>query len=593
MRKILNFFSKIIHNKNFKILCKLFFAYVSLNSMFLYLNFTSYNVLDIILYYLLCFFFFKIKIKFDKKTVVLSSILSFCFSIILILGKNINEFMYNSYVNIILNMFTIKNLFILIGFFVLFFYILMSLFNIFPKTLVLNENKRKLSSKKVFLISFVLIIIFWIPFFLHKFPGILNSDTIGEFGMVEGIEKLVDHHPVGHAFFMGIFYNLGKTIFGSPNMGIATVTIIQMIISASIFSLVIKLLYERRVNTIILVASVIFYGILPINAFFQVTLWKDTLFSSVFLLFIIVLFLIFEKIQKKETIKFSNYLIFCIISLFMLFFRNNAIYIFLFSLPFVVLSFKDQRKNISISFIIVIVIYFIVKGPVFNCLNIARTSTAESLSIPLQQIGRMANKNINFTDEEEKMINDVIPLDTLKKIYNPVLVDDIKFNSQFNIAPINNNKLDYFKLWISLVIKHPSTALEAYLSITLGYWYPNIEYSVIPSEVVSPNIMNIYNENKAPEILSRYTSTIEPTSRKIPLFNLQWCIGILFWMILFQFVYIFINSEKKYLVFLIPIIGLWLTMMVATPVYASFRYVYGAFVTLPFILVLPFLKIKK
>ena len=79
----------------------------------------------------------------------------------------------------------------------------------------------------------------------------------------------------------------------------------------------------------------------------------------------------------------------------------------------------------------------------------------------------------------------------------------------------------------------------------------------------------------------------------MPIVTITWSIGLCFWIIaIFTYLSVYRKNKKSLLVY-IPVWGIWLTMLIATPVYAEFRYVYGAFVSLPLLILFPFLNSKE
>ena len=112
---------------------------------------------------------------------------------------------------------------------------------------------------------------------------------------------------------------------------------------------------------------------------------------------------------------------------------------------------KKHIKIFGVAFFIVFSIYLIIKKPVFNYLNITKSSSAEYIGMPLQQVGRMAFKNVKFTEDEKELINELMPLEVMAVSYNPRLSDGIKFNENYNSAIFDNNKLEYLKLYLKLV----------------------------------------------------------------------------------------------------------------------------------------------
>ena len=591
-KKVLKIIDRFLNNDNYVIILKVLMAYVSSFAIILYSGITAINLttLNIITFFTFLLLFLKIKLHIDKKYNIIELIISFIFSAILCIGKYIEAYKHNYGVDVFKEMINFGNLIVFIGFVILLFYLLNILYSKSNGIKIITIKEYKLSSRKVFILSFIIIFICWLPYFLNNFPGIVSSDTIGEFGMAAGYEKLADHHPVMHALFLGIFYHLGYAIFNSSTAGVAFSTVAQMIMMALIFGYMIKFMYNHKVNKFILIGLLIFFSVFPANAFLSITTWKDTLFSGAFLLFNIWIYSMYEK---KEKIRIIDYIVFIIISLFMIFFRNNAIYLYFLCLPFLIILFKYRRKLIIFSLMFVVATHYVIKGPVFKYFNIPRTSSAESISIPLQQVGLMVSKDVKLNKNEKDMINRVLPIEIIKKVYNPEITDSIKFNSKFNIGPINQNKFKYLKLWATLVAKHPSMAVEAYLNITLGFWYPNLTYSAIPGEVISTNSMGIKHYNLSPPGFKQYTSKIEPISRRIPLFNLQWNIAMCLWIIAMAMGYCYLKNGIKSIIFYIPTVALWLTLMIATPTFASFRYMYGAFISMPFLIIIPFLISNK
>ena len=49
----------------------------------------------------------------------------------------------------------------------------------------------------------------------------------------------------------------------------------------------------------------------------------------------------------------------------------------------------------------------------------------------------------------------------------------------------------------------------------------------------------------------------------------------------------------KYIYAFVPVLGIWLTMLLASPVYGEFRYIFGAYTCLPLFVILPFIGEKK
>lgn len=519
--------------------------------------------------------------KYKKDIIIISLLLSF----LIVFGKIVNDNLYTKDTSVFNILIKPTNILLIIGIFNLLYVLLI---DTLPKLInfeIKKENQENNKGLKVFLISFIIILLFWIPYFLTFFPGLLSSDALGQLGWIlNDFKGISDHHPVAHTLYVSIPYNIGYMIFGKISAGVAFFSIFQMIIMSAIFSYLVYFLYKRNINKYILLVVVSFYALLPVHAFYSITMWKDVIFGGLILLLTIETI---KLLEKRNELKAKDLTIFVIESILCNAFRNNSIYMYYLFAIATIIIFRKKIKIILPALLIVFSTYYIIKIPVLNYFNVTRSSSSEYIAMPLQQIGRMAYKGVEFTKEEKELIDKIMPLEKLKEAYNPVTSDGIKFNKAYNRKEFDNNKEKYFNLWLNLVIKHPSVALESYAVSTLGYWYPGVNFWAV-YDGIDINDYGLETNSKAPKVINYLVNKMD--SKDIPVLNMEWSIGLIFWTILL-FGYIAIKRNKRILLYsFLPIMGIWLTMMIASPVYAEYRYVYCAFTTLPLLIVLPYLK---
>lgn len=561
---------------------------ISFSKQDLIINYNLFSIISLIsIFYLI----YKTRFKLEsKKNYYILVFLAILYSIFMIIGRNALTFAYNKEVNIISGIFSLYSLFHFVSYFVLFYSMLE---HIITYSLSINScSKNNLNNKKLFTVFFLclsLIMTLWMPYFLTLYPGGVSPDSISEIQSIQNGVITSDHHPVAHQLFMLIFYNLGFKIFGSVNAAVATISFVQMIVMASIFSYVIIFLLKNGINKKILMGVLLFYGFSPIFGYYSVTMWKDVLFGGFMVLFTISIIKVVEYSRNNENISLKKMLPMFITSLLVIFFRNNAIYMYLIFIPFAIITFKKFRKKFVLLFISVISIFIVVKYPVYNFFNISRSESSEYIGIPLQQIGRMAFKNVQFSKNEEKYLNGLIPIYVMRNAYNPQVSDGIKFNSNYNSKYFDNNKVEFFKTYAKLVFKYPAIAVESYFVSTVGYYYPNfMNWSVANN--VWENDIGIYSEPKAPKFVQNYVTNVE--SRDLPIISMQWSIGLCFWIILFSAALLLMKTNFKNLIIYVPIFGIWITMMIASPVWGEFRYVFSAFTLLPLLLSIPYTNIN-
>lgn len=531
--------------KNTKIL-NILMAVITYGSICLLGVLKTYDVVSWFIFLVLVLFFCKTDInnKIMKKENIFLSIL---FSFIIIFGSIVNELKYNAEVSIFRTFFTFRNFIYIVGIFNL-LYIMFT--NVMPKLYsysIKNEKSIFKSKKFIFIVCFFIIILCWMPYFLSFYPGNLSPDSISELTtVINNFANASDHHPIIHILFIAIPYK-------------------------------------------ILFVILAYYAILPMHGYYSIVMWKDVIFSGLLLLLTMELVKIIEK-QKNNKLNFKQLISFIIVSIFCVFFRNNAIYMYFLLAIATFIFFRKYYKIFIPAFVIVFGVYYTIKGPVFEVLNITKSSSSEYIGIPLQQIGRMAYKDANFTKKEKETLNKLMPLNEMKKAYNPIISDGIKFNSYYNSNVFDGNKGEYLKLWLGLIKRYPTIALEAYSISTLGYWYPGVSYGSVCYGIIE-NDYGLKNDPKLGNQVQYFLFDIE--KRGIPILNIEWSIGLCFWLILVFAILAIKKVGKKVLYIYVPIFGIWLTMMAASPVYAEFRYVYGAFTCLPLLMLIPYINFKS
>ncbi len=543
----------------------------------------AYDVCSWIIYFGLIILYLKTDIfskKMQKETITLAILFSF----IIVFGGIAYKLMDNRELSLFRQLLTIKNLIDFFGIFNLLFIILKNVL-VYLYDFILKKTTSKINKERiVFALSFAIIFISWIPYFLAFYPGTITPDSMEELTtIINNFTNISDHHPVIHTLFVALPYKIGFKFFGNVIAAVATSTIFQMTTLASIFSSLIVFLHKRKVNDYILLIIVLYYSLIPVHGYYSIVMWKDVMFAGTLLLLTMETIKI---IEKEEKLQFNSVVSFIIVSIFCVFFRNNAIYMYIILAFASLIIFKKHIKIFGVAFFIVFSIYLIIKKPVFNYLNITKSSSAEYIGMPLQQVGRMAFKNVKFTEDEKELINKLMPLEVMAVSYNPRLSDGIKFNENYNGAIFDNNKLEYLKLYLKLVYEHPSVALESYAISTLGYWYPGVEYWSVTSSIIENNY-GLEMHSKLPENAKKVITKLE--SRELPIVNIEWSIGFCFWIIL---IFGVISAEKnkiKGVYPFVPIFGIWLTMMIASPVFAEFRYIYGAYTCLPLLLLSPYI----
>ena len=507
-------------------------------------------------------------------------LISLLFAAFALVGRTADKVKYEQTTPILHSLFNVRSLFVFLILSII-FYIIITIFEFFSLKFSLVSNKsHRISTKAIFFICFAIITVCYIPYFISDYPAVVTSDSNLILRQAFGADELYNHHPVLYTLFVMGLCRLGRLIFGSNNAGVALTALVQMIGMAATFAFAVTFLVKRKINKVYAALVLAFFALFPMNAHFAVTITKDIPFAALMLLLVLSLISLVEKRDKPTA---GKMLVPALLTFLVSLLRNNALYIMPLLLVFLVISFKGKRLAVLCSFGTPIVAVALITGVLFPALNIKKSESTEYIAVPLQQVGRI----VCACDVDEKdlaAVNDFLPIEFIEEKYNPTIVDTLKFKTGTRFGPtydteyFDQNKLSLAKLWARLCIKHPLTAADAYLCLTLGYWYPENYYGPASLGVVEGAAdIEVYKADTEISLLDRAVSAVYET----PVINRIWNVGLWMWLlILFSVIAGKKNGARALLPF-VPVFGLVLTLLAATPIFAEKRYMYAVLVTLP------------
>ncbi len=442
-------------------------------------------------------------------------------------------------------------------------------------------------SKKWWLCAWLLLAVLWTPYLLAYYPGLLSPDSFTSLLQVKNLKLLYNHVPIAYTLLIALFARIGWDA-GDANFGIFLFTVVQTLIMAGVLSYSAYWLRKKVRNRIAAAAILLFYGLNPIVALYSMTMWKDVLYSAWIVL--LCLFLFDMAMCRGEELKDKKRLaqlgvLFLLIS----FGRNNGIYVAFFCWLSFLLFYKKAGKKLLAAEGSVILAILLIQGPVYKELGINQAGFAESVGIPLQQICYTVVKDGLPEGEEQEFLENIIPIEAIEKSYSPISVDNIKFHEQFNTVFFEQNKGGFIRLYLKLLPSHFQSYVQAYLLSTAGFWHiePN---GWITHENIYENDMGIYNVDYFQKYF--HCDMKERVSGKIaslknsPITN----VGFMVWFTFFYVIACLSQKQPWKAVLALPLIGCWLTLMLATPVNAQFRYVYYYHLMLPVVGVMLFMK---
>ena len=431
--------------------------------------------------------------------------------------------------------------------------------------ITIKDSNNKILKDYPLIVIMILLLIAWLPALISNYPGIIEADYVNQYNQAMGIISFNTQHPLLHTYLIVLS---SKFVGTNPTHIVLMNSILQMIIMSFIFAYIIKYFYKKnKIISFILFIICISYQLIPL---YSVYLTKDVLFSGFLILFSL---LIYELLVEKENFTNKKIIILVITTILVSLLRSNGIFIVLGTL-FVIILFNRKVKILYILFFISIV-SFIAQYSFISINHIEKNDIAEAIGIPINQVSCLVYKDVDLTDEELSLINEVLDLNEIKNSFNKYYSDPIKFNPNFSSLPITNNKLGYVKLYYKLLIKYPKYFIETRLNMTIGYWYPFINKGSISYNYED---RSLYYDSICVNMPKKdtYKKYITSEVRDNLIGSILYSPGFACLLMITLIVISFILKRKTIYVLLPSFIG-WLTILLATPSYSETRYVYYVF----------------
>ena len=458
-----------------------------------------------------------------------------------------------------------------------------------------RENKkiskfRKIFYKHPFLVSIIIIIVLWLPYIISFYPAILSPDPSYQIKQYFGIPNkysdysvmidpnvtITNHHPVIHTLLLGTSLKIGH-IIGNDNLGLFIYSVIQILILSSVLSFTIS--YMTKINTSYKyrILALLIYGLVPMFPLYAMSAVKDVIFSSLIILYII---LIYHLIKNKDFKLKAKHLIFMLILLiFIVLFRNNGFHVILLSFPFLIMFDKKNLKKLLIVFILFLGFNYSYNNIILPGFKITPGSKREILSIPFQQTARYVKYHDDLNNEEYEIYDKVLDMSDLASRYKPEISDPVK--NKFNKYTTEEDLNEYFKYWFKDLLKDPVLYVDATINNTYGYFYPFktnwYVYYKYDTRIVKDGFNYHYNSLNTSR---NYLSSFADKFPYIPIIGLMSNIGFNTWILFFLITYLIYKKKYRGMIYLIPSFVV-LLVCVASPANTYFRY------AMPYIFAMP------
>lgn len=430
--------------------------------------------------------------------------------------------------------------------------------------------------------SFIIIIAGWLIYIIAFYPAILSKDPSFQILQFFGIDNkysyysvlldesviITNHHPIVHTLLLGGCLKFGL-LFNSTNIGLFTYSLLQITILSLTLSYTIKFMKDLKINIKYRTICLVIYSLVPVFPLYAMSPVKDTIFTALIILYIILLWKI---IDKRYSFNVCGIMKALIVMILIVLFRNNGFHIILLSFVFLIFIKHKDKYKIVMLFLSIIGFYLTYNSIILPYFKITPASKREMLSIPFQQTARYSLEHSEeVTSDEKKKIDKVLDYDTLAKIYKPEISDPVK--GGFNKFSSKEDLDNYFKVWFQQLKKHPLTYVEATLNNVYGYFYPFKTNWYIYGNKFYP-IINKYGFTYRYNSLMTLRQVLVKFAQIYPYIPIAgWFVNIGFstYRILFMISYLIYRKKCRQLIYLTPSLAV-LLVCIASPANTYFRY---------------------
>ncbi len=436
-----------------------------------------------------------------------------------------------------------------------------------------------------FVITFVIIALCYIPYIMSYWPGGIYNDTSYTIDIALGRSPWSDQNTVLYALFWKAVFFVGSISGQGDYGGLKLMTILQSMSVALVESGFITRIRQKGAKTPVTIILTVVAALVPVIPFYGISLWKETWFGLAFFLYTLM-WTSFMSGEKK--IKLPIYIM---LTTWIIFGRNNGLYVIIVTMIISVIILKksiqetEWRKLIAVD-ITIVLLSLLIRGPVFGACGVDKSAPSENFGIPIQQIAYMINCGVGaegasghmgISEDSYNVVTSIMPLGSWISLYDPVVVDTIKFSDSFNRGYFDTHTTDFIRAYLEMSFRNPVLAFKGYILSTMGFWdmfkSSSSAYICTQHTVQSEYLMSDYFAYNTGKELA---DIVGP----------RWYIsgGLIVWIMLALFVRA-LNAKSedriRLVLPLVPGIALWITYMIATPLSFSFRYLFGLLLCLP------------
>lgn len=424
----------------------------------------------------------------------------------------------------------------------------------------------------------------WLPYYLSYYPGGIYSDTFNS--ITYSLNRtLCNRHPLFYNFLIGLAIKLGNFVGQDLEWSMGFFLAVQMILIEIELIYFLRFMITHGIHRKVRTWIMIFMTFFPLIPIYAVSVWKDTPFAMAFMLWFMFAIDLYLEIRKGEW--HLKTLAGFIIGLFLVAFtRNNGIYVIAFvAAAFIVLTFTCRffTKNLIVygTLLLSVMMIAVIQGPGYRRMGVIPTDIVEDIGIPINQICSVVVHDGHITPAQKESINRFIPYDNIEEYFKPCVVDSIKWYADMDWGYLELHKAEFWDLWKHLLLQNPQIYFEEYLLETLGFW--NVDVSGSNGYAMVEVWNNDYGLTQTDYFERIFGFSFQHFVNPRQYISCAW----FFWFFFICMIFTMKHYGFRNCCLFMPQMAVWLTLMVATPIAISLRYVSPLLFTIPFVVIVP------
>lgn len=420
----------------------------------------------------------------------------------------------------------------------------------------------KCLERHVFLASWTVILLCWLPFAVIRYPAGIEYDAHFQIEQFLGLQPMTAHWPPFSSMIMGSFVWLGGALFDSYDVGLFAFILFQTLVSSAILAYTVKTMADLGVARVWRLMSVAAYALAVVYPSYLTSAVKDALFSAVTVLFVTLLIRCLYLSQRRGTCVALG-----VTALLMCLLRKNGVYVLLPCLLVLLLWALIRKNRARLPMIAALaaacLLNFGYEKALLPALDIPAGSVAEALSVPFQQTARYVRDHPeDVTEKEREIIGAVLNYESLENgIYDPDLSDPVKIAYHGDTRAL----IRYMGVWGSQFFRHPGTYFQATLANSCGFYYPDARNLVFYDNLEVYENLN-FSDPPALRPAKNRLYTYVASMDTLPVLMLFGSAGFNTWLTAYFVTCALRRRDKKLLLALLPSV-MGILVCVAGPTY--------------------------